>query len=92
MVDIENVVNPENRDRLSDYVQISDHQGTKNYSFIATNFHHHLEIYWKWSISFIPKTVRDRANSGKYGYLDTKDYTVMASEKNLELSEFWPSP
>ena len=52
-------------------------------------FGRHLELWWKWKISFISKTVRDRAISGKFHTPGIIRTTPLAPLKNLDISNFW---
>ena len=70
---MEIIIYRKNCKRLSNFRLILDPQGNKGYSsspsekFTLFQFlSHHLEFWQKWKMSFISKTVRDRAIMGKF--------------------------
>ena len=58
----------------------------KNLDF--SEFCRHLEFCWKWKISFISKTVRDTALSGKCWTLRVLTTTPLAPLRNLDFFDF----
>ena len=91
---MENVIYLENH--KSDFWQILDPQGTRYYSsstyknFRLLIFGHHLEFWQKWKMSFISKTIRDRAISGKFCTQRVLGNTPVAPLENLDFSDFRP--